>query len=180
MGSGSDFERTFVRMFNEETPNWKAQRAAASGSATTADLPDVTFARDGHAFAGELKTTSKNIIYVDEEEVAALRRYAYAYGMTPVLLGRLKGERAYYVWNPDHMDRTDSGRYRGDPRNPLEHTTDEYGWCARIAEPDSSAPGVYPHELTPVLLLEAVHGATEPLDAQPGHDKPPEVSLLDD
>jgi Holliday junction resolvase len=156
---GDRSERAFVRMF-KDTEHWWAQRAAASGAATEADLPDVTFAHDGIAFAGEEKTTSEPYIYVDPEEYSQLEDYAQAYGMEPVLLGRFKrgsdglptgaSSRAFYVWNPVDMERTDAGTLRGSP------TDGE--WAAKIAEPDGTAEGILPAELTSFRLYHGVKG----------------------
>ncbi|UTF56006.1 hypothetical protein [Natronosalvus rutilus] len=146
---GDREERVFVRMF-QETPHWWAQRAAASGSGGDGDLPDVTFAQEGIAFAGEEKTTSEPYIYVQEDELEALRAYADAYGMETILIGRFKGERAFYVWNPEDMERTNAGTYRGSPGDEK--------WAAKIAEPDGSAEGVYPEDLTAFALYHSVNG----------------------
>lgn len=62
-----EYERRLVQIFRETEP-WIAQRAAASGSARTGELPDVTLAENSIAFAGELKKTSKNHVSVDPEE----------------------------------------------------------------------------------------------------------------
>lgn len=147
--TGSDYERRFARMF-AQTDHWHAQRAAASGSATDADLPDLTFASETVVFCAELKTTSSPYIYVDEDEVEALDNYAEAYGGWSVILGRFKGERAYYAWNPADMERTDSGAYRG--------VADDGNWAAKIAEPDSSADGIEPADLGPFHLRHALAG----------------------
>lgn len=143
---GSSDERAFVRAFSGDGHGWFAQRAAASGSATTNDLPDVTFAHDGIAFAGEQKTVARSAtyIYVEAAEVDALDAYATAYGMQPVVIGRWKGERAYYVWHPDAMSRTDGGTYRGG--------RDDGKWAVKIADPEGAAEGVAPAELSGFAL----------------------------
>lgn len=155
---GDRAERTFVAMFND-TEYWWAQRAAASGSGGDADLPDVTFARDGIAFAGEEKTTSEPYVYVEEDELEALQAYAAAYGMRAVVIGRFKGERAFYVWNPNKMETTDADTLRGYP--------DDGRWAAKIAEPEGAADGIYPEELTSFALTHTLRsriseGLTEP------------------
>ena len=156
---GDRSERTFVRMFGA-TEHWWAQRAAASGSATEADLPDVTFAQNGIAFAGEEKTTSEPYIYADPDEAEQLEDYARAYGMEPVLIGRFKrgsdglptgiSSRAFYVWNPEDMEQTDAGTLRGSPTDGQ--------WAAKIAEPDGTAEGIYPEDLTSFHLYHGVKG----------------------
>ena len=156
---GDRSERTLVRMFGD-TEHWWAQRAAASGSATAADLPDVTFAHDGVGFAGEEKTTKAPYIYLEPEEVDQLQAYAGAYGMRAVVIGRFKrgsdglptgdSSRAFFVWSPADMERTDAGTYRGSP-------TDRR-WAAKIAEPDGTADGILPAELSGFHLQHALAG----------------------
>jgi Holliday junction resolvase len=154
-----EYERRLVQIFRE-TDEWVAQRAAASGSATTGELPDVTFAENSIAFAGELKTTSKNHVYLEPEEIEALRTYCYAYGMEPVAIGRFKGETAYYVWSPGEMDRTDSGNYSGGP--------DDGNWGAKIADPDGAADGILPGELSAFYLRHGLLSQVQsPITAPP-------------
>jgi Holliday junction resolvase len=153
--SGDRNEREFVRMMND-TSQWWAQRAAASGRGTSHDLPDVTFAADGVAFAGELKADASKYLYVDEEKMKGLRAYASAYGMNAVAIHRRNGDRSYYVYAPDDMTRTDAGTYRGNPR------ADEHS--IRIKEPEGTAEGILPSDLTSALLQSALTGA-EAIDA---------------
>lgn len=153
-------ERRFVGMFND-TDHWWAQRAAASGSGGEADLPDVTFAHDGVAFAGEEKTTAKPYVYVTPEELRDLQAYAGAYGMRAVVIGRFKrtsdaitgtdrSPRAFYIWNPNDMETTDAGTLRGHP--------DDGKWAAKVKEPDGPADGILPSELSSFHLHHGLAG----------------------
>lgn len=111
--SGDTYERELCNIFRGA--GWHAQRAGSSGGGTSADLPDVTIARNGKAFAIEAKTVAKDesYIYVDSGEVDALKRYADAYGQIPLIAGRWKRTREWHLWVPERMERTDSGTYRG-------------------------------------------------------------------
>lgn len=149
---GDRYERRFVKLL-VATPHWWAQRAAASGSATEADLPDMTFAHDGVAFAGEMKSRD-GVAYLKPEEVDALIRYAGAYGMRPVVILRQKGDPTYYVFNPNDMDHTESGNYIA---RPGTH-------AAEIAEPETGSEGVEPRLLSGSDLGAATAGQiTTPL-----------------
>ncbi len=150
MSNGDTYERTFVNLFTNTDTAWKAQRAAASGSGTTAELPDATFAHDGTAFASELKTIASDTtyIYLTENEAEKLQEYAAAYGMRAVAVGRWKQERAFYLWNLNDMYRTDAGAYRG--------SRDDESWAAKIAEPDGCESGLYPCEVSGRRLARAV------------------------
>lgn len=164
----SSSERRLVAIFNE-TDHWWAQRAAASGSGGDADLPDVTFAHDGTAFAAEEKETSEPYIYVQPDEIEALEAYAAAYGMTPCVIGRFKGERAYYVWHPEAMARTNAGTYRGAP----DYDHEAGGWAVKLADPDGAADGIYPAELSAFALYHALHSQlTGGLTEAPPNDDP--------
>lgn len=164
MGRTGRYERHFVRMLND-TDHWWAQRAAASGSGTDADLPDVTFAHAGQAFAGELKADAEPYLYVDAEKMAALEAYASAYGMAPVAIHRPDGERAYYVFNPEHMDRTDAGTYRGDR---------DGRWAAKIAHPDGAADGIHPADLIGFQLYHGLQGELCGQVTEASKDPPPD------
>jgi len=159
MASGT-YERRFVQIFND-TDHWFAQRAAASGSAP-ADLPDVTIGHDGIAFAGEMKSSSEACIYLEPEEAEALKRYARAFGMHPVAIGRFKRgspsikgtdrhPKAYYIWNLEDMGTSSrSDNLRGDPRAD--------NWAARIAHPEADADGIHPEHLSGFHLRHGVKG----------------------
>jgi len=110
---GDNYERELCNLFRNA--GWHAQRAGSSGGGTSADLPDVTIAKNGKGFAIEAKTVAKDetYIYVDKDEVRALKRYADAYGMVPLIAGRWKRTREWHFWVPERMERTDSGTYRG-------------------------------------------------------------------
>lgn len=107
---GDAKERTFCRIMRNG--GWHAQRAAASGRATDADLPDVTFAKLGSAFCAEMKAESSDSVYIDQGKMLALREYGNAYGMKPVVIVRWSGEKAYYVYEPDTLHVTPEGNYR--------------------------------------------------------------------
>jgi len=148
MTDGYRYERKFVNVF-DDADGWWAQRAAASGSGRDADLPDVSFARAGWAFAGEQKTTQEAPAYVTVEEVDALRRYAMAYGMVEVLILRVLQEPTFYLFAPDDVHRTpDAGSYRLEPENA----------SLRIAEPETRSPGQDATKLTGEGVFRALDG----------------------
>jgi len=134
---GSDHERVVCRLLRE-TGNWHAQRAAASGGGTAANLPDLTFGRDGVGFAAEEKS-GQPPLYVREEEVKALKSYARAYGMQPLLIARYTGERVFYLYDVPTPPRTDDGSLKLSP--------DLDAGAMRVAHPDGDGEGVSPDRL---------------------------------
>lgn len=133
------YERELVNTL-ETGGEFVAMRAPASGGATDRDLPDVLAMRaystlstlDGDALAtlhdeagripplGEIlavehKSTSKNVVYVEPHEVAALERFADTAGAEPLLGCRFKDDtngREHYLVHPADAGRTDdAGNY---------------------------------------------------------------------
>ena len=93
---GSRYERELVNRF--ESLGWGALRCPASGGATNRELPDILagLAFEGpskdypisRALAIELKSGKATTLYVDREEVYALRSFADSFGATPLLGAR--------------------------------------------------------------------------------------------
>lgn len=104
---GDRVEREAVNLLDES--GWAVIRAPASGSATQRDLPDVICSRPTNAlgfdnnplaatYAMEVKASGGDPIYVDQAEVAALRRFASSWGATPLVCAKFD-----LVWG--HPDR---------------------------------------------------------------------------
>jgi len=93
---GSRYERELVNRF--ESIGWGALRCPSSGAGTDRKLPDILagLALDGpsknfpisRALAIELKSGDATTLYVDKEEVYALRSFAESFGATPLLAAR--------------------------------------------------------------------------------------------
>ena len=93
---GSRYERELVNRF--ESCGWGALRCPSSGGGTDRELPDILagLAFEGpskdypisRALAIELKSGKSTTLYVDKEEVYALRSFAESFGATPLLGAR--------------------------------------------------------------------------------------------
>lgn len=129
------YERTLVRALGDESlpehgPGHRraAMRCPSSGAATSRDLPDVLAGPGLTAACGntaltvlalpwaiELKTGKATTLYVDGEEVEALRRFCQWFGAAPVIGAYFKrpgGSRSpYYLVAPPDCRMTDSGNY---------------------------------------------------------------------
>lgn len=116
--TGQNKERELARQLADA--GYAVMRAPASGSATTRDLPDLLWAKDGCIVAGELKYTGENVAYYDAEEVAALDRFGKAFGANVRLVARFKQDTNFYSLKPEQARRTDSGRYAVDRILPVE------------------------------------------------------------
>ena len=106
---GDRRERELVNRLDEA--GFAVMRAPASGSATARDLPDV-LAGDGEQFyAIEAKSSAKDRIYLDGEEVEALVYFARNFGAAPRIGVRFDRED-WYFFHPADLYETDGGNYR--------------------------------------------------------------------
>ena len=114
---GSRYERELVNRF--ESLGWGALRCPASGGATDRELPDILagLALDGpskdypisRALAIELKSGKSTTLYVDRDEVKALRSFAESFGATPLLGARYTTQASstdIYLVSPEHARMT--------------------------------------------------------------------------
>jgi Holliday junction resolvase len=151
--NGSDHERRLCKILRDG--GWHAHRAPTSGGGTDADLPDLSFGQGGLSFCLELKSSQEATIYVQERELFELKSYALAFGQRPILGTRWKGRRAFDIWNPTDLHRTDGGNYRIDRSDaPAFVFRDPEGAC-----PDGLCPGDvdaddFAYEIGPVLRGE--------------------------
>jgi len=113
--NGQDYEREFARQLSNG--KWCVIRAPASGSATERSLPDLAWGWKANSYCAELKATSENVAYYDEDEVQALLEFAAAFNSMPVLAARFKGDTTFYTCSIQSARRTDSGRYAVDRDN---------------------------------------------------------------
>jgi len=112
---GSRVERELVNLLLDL--GFEIMRAPSSGAATSRDLPDVLAGNgDGLIVAVELKAWKDGTHYFDEEEVAALQRFANGFhpDTVPLLGTRWNQDTRFYVARPDAeaLHRTDSGNVR--------------------------------------------------------------------
>ena len=114
---GSRYERELVNRF--ESCGWGALRCPSSGGATDRELPDILagLALDGpskdypisRALAIELKSGKSTTLYVDKEEVKALKSFAESFGATPLLGARYTTQASstdIYLVSPEHARMT--------------------------------------------------------------------------
>lgn len=107
---GQRYERELAGEFQDA--GWFVQNASISGASTDRELPDLIAGRDGHTIVMELKFTSDNIIYVDDEKVAGLKWVAEMLGAKALIVGRWKYDTTYYGFIPDACERLNSGKYK--------------------------------------------------------------------
>jgi Holliday junction resolvase len=106
---GSAEERDLVHKLWDK--NFAAMRAPASGGATKKPLPDV-LAGNGKVYLGiEVKTTTKEKIYIDSIQIDALCEFCEIFGAEPYLGVKFKLTK-WLFFSPEKIDRTRSNNYR--------------------------------------------------------------------
>lgn len=115
MVDGDAKERELVREVYG-TNGWVAMRAPSSGSATPHDLPDVLAGCRGRFLVIELKSSGGDPVYIDQEEIEALKRFAHAFGGEALVACRWSSrslqDSTFYFSPPERLYRTDAGTYR--------------------------------------------------------------------
>lgn len=117
---GDRRERELVNWLDEN--GWAVMRAPASGSATTRELPDVLFGNGNVFYAGEVKASGGDPIYLDQDEVTDLTFFASSFGAKPRIIvkfdlehgdpGHGEDRPGFYVLDPRDCHRTPADNYR--------------------------------------------------------------------
>lgn len=106
---GSAEERDLVhKLWDKE---FAAMRAPASGGATKRPLPDVLAGNGKIYLAIEVKTTTKEKIYIDSPQIDALCEFCDIFGAEPYLGIKFKYTKWLFL-SPERIDRTRSNNYR--------------------------------------------------------------------
>jgi len=114
---GSAEERDLVHKLWDK--NFAAMRAPASGGATKRPLPDVLAGNGKIYLAIEVKTTSKEKIYIDSPQIDGLCEFCDLFGAEPYLGVKFKFTKWLFL-PPDKIDRTRSNNYRVEKEVALE------------------------------------------------------------
>lgn len=115
---GSAEERDLVHKLWDK--NFAAMRAPASGGATKKPLPDVIAGNGDKYLAIEVKTTTKDKIYVDFPQIDALKEFAQIFGAEPYLAIKFKYTKWLFL-KPEIMERTKNNNYKIEKNYSLEH-----------------------------------------------------------
>lgn len=114
---GSKGERDLVNMLWAE--NYAAIRAPASGGATNNPLPDVLAGKYGNCIAIEVKTTSKDRIYIDSSQIDGLLKFSQMFG-AKAYIGVKFNYTKWFFLEPENVIRTKSNNYRIDKNFAIE------------------------------------------------------------
>ena len=114
---GSAEERDLVHKLWDR--DFAAMRAPASGGATKKPLPDVIAGNGKIYLAIEVKTTTKDKIYVDHPQIDALIEFSEIFGADPYLGVKFKYTKWFFL-SPDLIEKTRNGNYKVEKDYALE------------------------------------------------------------
>lgn len=114
---GSAEERDLVHKLWER--NFAAMRAPASGGATKNPLPDVVAGNGNIYLAIEVKTTTKDKIYIDSLQIDELCKFSKIFGAKPYIGIRFKYTKWLFL-EPYKTPRTRNGNYKVEKDYALE------------------------------------------------------------
>ncbi|MDR2873857.1 MAG: Holliday junction resolvase [Methanobrevibacter sp.] len=114
---GSKEERDLVHLLWEK--GFAAMRAPASGGATKKPLPDVLAGNSKKYLAIEVKTTSKELIYVDSSQMDALIEFSKIFGAESYLGVKFKQTNWIFL-KPNTITKTKSQNYKVEKKSVLE------------------------------------------------------------
>lgn len=97
-----------------------AMRAPASGGATRRPLPDVLAGNNKIYLAIEVKTTTKDKIYIDSPQIEGLREFSEIFGAEPYLGAKFKFTK--WLFLPlNNIERTRNNNYKVEKNFALEN-----------------------------------------------------------
>ena len=114
---GSAEERDLVHKLWER--NFAAMRAPASGGATKRPLPDVVAGNGKIYLAIEVKTTTKDKVYIDESQIDDLCKFSEIFGAKSYIGARFKYTKWLFL-EPENTPRTRNGNYKVEKDYALE------------------------------------------------------------
>jgi Holliday junction resolvase len=114
---GSKEERDLVRILWDES--FAAMRAPASGGATKKPLPDVLAGNGEIYLAIEVKTTTKDRIYIDSQKIQGLCEFSQIFGAQPYVGIKFKYKKWRFL-SPEDLIQTRNENYRLDKDLALE------------------------------------------------------------
>jgi Holliday junction resolvase len=114
---GSAEERDLVhKLWDRE---FAAMRAPASGGATKKPLPDVIAGNGNIYLAIEVKTTTKDKIYIDHPQIDALYEFSDTFGANPYIGVKFKYTKWLFL-EPKNVERTKNNNYKIEKNFALE------------------------------------------------------------
>jgi len=108
---GSKEERDLVRMLWDS--NFAAMRAPASGGATKKPLPDVLAGNGEIYLAIEVKSTSRDKIYINSQKVKGLCEFSNMFGAIPYIGIKFRYKKWLFL-SPEDLEVTRNENYRLD------------------------------------------------------------------
>jgi len=109
--TGSREERELVKMLWDA--DCAAMRAPASGGATKKPLPDIIAGNGKIYLAIEVKSSSKDRIYINSDKIDALLEFSNLFGAQPYIGAKFTRKKWRFL-TPETLHKTPQNNYRVD------------------------------------------------------------------
>ena len=109
MKKGLNKERDLINYLDFK--GFKAVRVAGSGAGTNKPRPDILAGNNRNIYAIELKSSSRDVIYIKKNQVKNLIRFAKGFGAIPTIAIKFNYE-PYYFLSVNDFNITPNGNYK--------------------------------------------------------------------
>ena len=106
---GSQKERSIVRTLGNE--GYVAFRVCGSGGGTSNARPDIVAFNHGYYYGIEVKSSEKDIIYIDKKQIRELVLFCESFNATPIVAVAFSGYPVNYL-RIKELRCTDGGNYK--------------------------------------------------------------------
>lgn len=109
MKKGLNKERELVNYLNNQ--GFKAVRIAGSGAGTKKDTCDILASNKRNIYAIELKSSSKDNIYINQKQIKELINFSNDFGSVPVVAVKFSYKPFIFLFI-DNLNVTDKGNFK--------------------------------------------------------------------
>lgn len=93
-----------------ESAGFMACRVTGSGAGSKRPRPDILAGDGVNQYGIEVKSSSKEYIHIDWEQIDNLKRFCVGFGAVPLVCAKFTYERPYFM-GLDKLDMTEGGNY---------------------------------------------------------------------
>ena len=102
-------ERDLVKIL--ENKGYSAVRVVGSGGGTERPLPDILTGNAKNIYGIELKSSSKNVIYIEKHQIQNLKKFCENFGAIPIICIKFNYIKYTFI-KISNLTKTDKGNFK--------------------------------------------------------------------